>query len=683
MSTSPTPAAAGHRPDIDGLRAIAVTSVVAYHVDAGVISGGFVGVDVFYVISGFLITGLLLRELQATGTLNFVNFYARRIRRLWPAYSVVALSTMLLGLYYLTPLGEQQQLAKSVIASLAFVSNIYFMLSTGNYFDQAAELAPLLHTWSLSVEEQFYLICPALLLATWAAARRSGWSSNRTVAGVLAALLLLSFAGCVIASYGARERAFYLMQFRAWELSAGGLLAMAVPALRNLSHVTSRGLTWLGLVALGIALFGLNTSSVFPGFWALLPVSGTALIIAGGSARNGSASRGFLSSVPLVAIGKVSYSWYLWHWPLLALWRAADMSMQDPIRDALAGGVSLLLAFATYRWVEQPIRDRKPGWFARPVTTVAAGAMMSICVAASAGALGLYARNQLSSQPAYAELWRAKGDSWEAGAHCHQDGAFRGLSDIPKCSFGSPTAQPSLVVWGDSHADQLMPLFASHAASHEISVLQRTRSACPPLIDAHILRLLDGRIDEDCVRFNQAVLEEIQILARQGPVGVVLAGRWTVYVNPTLIAGGPSTHRLVETSAHDTQATPIQSFASSLATTVAALSEAGTRTLVIGAIPELPYAAPECLARRTNNQCSTSVAREREFRSEIESILLHEATLSPALLLWDPLPAVCDSERCQPLQNAEVVYRDTNHLTASFTARLRAGLTADLEWLIR
>lgn len=674
MRTEPEPAAAAaYRPDIDGLRAIAVGSVVAYHIDPRLMPGGFVGVDIFYVISGFLIVGLLMRELQVTGTVSFTGFYARRIRRLWPAYCLVVISTLALGWWLLTPLGEQQALARSVLASLAFVSNVYFLNTTGGYFDQATTITPLLHTWSLSVEEQFYLICPIALLLLWKLSRRTGVDARRVTLGALAAVLVLSFTACVLMTGSDPSRAFYLTWYRAWELAAGALLAFMSGSIRA-RPVAAAPCLWSGLALILLSITVLDDASRFPGPAALLPVAGATLVIAGGAMRGGTLPGRLLSSPPMVWVGKLSYSWYLWHWPLLAIARTWSMGEPDVLRDAMAGGVlGLVLSGATYLLVENPVRIRKPGWFRRERTTFAACGVMAAAVAAGALALGLQARHTLSTDARSARLWQAKGDAHADAARCHGSGRFDSLVARESCIAGPEHGAIAVVVWGDSHADQLMPLFSELSTEAGVRVLQRTRAACPPLVGARIVVRKDGRTDTDCLAFNQAVLDEIHSLRRAGRLGVVLAGRWTTYTNPMLMSGAPSTHQI----AHSADGT----FSTLLDGTVASLREAGVdRILLVDPVPELAYAGPECLSRRSNEECSVTMERELAFRAQIHAAIARAAA-SPAARLWDPLPDVCADDVCAPERAGMILYRDTNHLTATFVAGLRVRLAEQFHWL--
>jgi peptidoglycan/LPS O-acetylase OafA/YrhL len=339
----------GYRPDIDGLRAVAVLAVVFFHAKLPGFSGGFIGVDVFFVISGYLITGLIADDCR-NGRFTFANFYFRRIRRIVPALVCVYAACTLLAALLMLP-SDMAEFGRSLRSSAMFVSN-HFFYRLADYFGGQSDLKPLLHTWSLSIEEQFYLVWPAvfLLLIRW----RNGWLHN-----VIAAVGGLSLAASVAMVGYHREAAFFLAPFRAWELLLGAWLALlpARPALspRIAEMCASAGL----LLILGSTLL-LAEGDPFPGLLALPPCLGTALLIIAGTQPKPTLVTRWLSMRPAVAVGLVSYSLYLWHWPLLAF---ARYHVDRPLRWSETASLllaSLLLSAATYRWVERPARRLQP-----------------------------------------------------------------------------------------------------------------------------------------------------------------------------------------------------------------------------------------------------------------------------------------------------------------------------------
>jgi peptidoglycan/LPS O-acetylase OafA/YrhL len=352
-----------YRPDIDGLRALAIVSVVAYHVGLPGVPGGFVGVDVFFVISGCLITGLLLDEIRTTGTIDLLGFYARRARRLLPAFCLVLAVTSILAVLILLPINkEMSRFATSAIRAALYVSNFYFARGGGDYFAAPADMLPLLHTWSLAVEEQFYIVWPCALVLLAYVARARKWQRPRLVLAVLAVICATSFAAGWWWSNGegkAVRHAFYLIFSRAWELAIGAFLALALPYAAIRSRFLGEGLCALGLTAVIVAVVTFDSTIPYPGVAALVPTLGTAAVIAGGTLAPGCWSARLLGSPPAVAIGLVSYSWYLWHWPLLALARGDALGERDLGRDIAIGVLTLGLAWLTYRFIEKPIRSRQ------------------------------------------------------------------------------------------------------------------------------------------------------------------------------------------------------------------------------------------------------------------------------------------------------------------------------------
>jgi peptidoglycan/LPS O-acetylase OafA/YrhL len=337
-----------YRPDIDGLRAIAVGSVVLYHAFPSLVPGGFVGVDIFFVISGFLITTILLQSLAA-GDFSYRDFYARRVRRIFPALLLVLVATLAFGWYVLLP-GEFSQLGKQTTGGAAFFANLVFLGEAG-YFDATAETKPLLHLWSLGIEEQFYIFWPLLLGLAW----RKRWPILR----VTIAVAVISFLINVLTVHPYRAAAFYSPLSRAWELMAGGMLAVmrlqpaaasaaSRPAWRHLQSIVGVGLIVLGL-------FMTRSTKAFPGWWALLPVLGAVSCIAAGP--NGVLNRYLLSNRVMVWIGLISYPLYLWHWPLLSYARMVEAGGEPslPLRIVLVVA-AVVLAWATYRFVERFVK---------------------------------------------------------------------------------------------------------------------------------------------------------------------------------------------------------------------------------------------------------------------------------------------------------------------------------------
>ena len=334
-----------YRPDIDGLRAIAVLSVVVFHAFPSFIRGGFVGVDIFFVISGFLISKHIWEEL-GTGVFSIKTFYARRVKRIFPALSIVFLSCLVMGWIILTP-GEYEQLGRHVLAGTAFVSNLLFWKEAG-YFDNAADTKPLLHLWSLGIEEQFYIVWPLFLAFFWRYSRHLGWA----FIGVMGVSLTYS----EIISHRDVVADFYSPFTRFWELALGAALAHSALIKPNLDSKIRSLISWFGLFLLIVAVIIIQKNYLFPGLWALLPTMGAACIIFAG--EDAWVNRQLLSLRMFVWFGLMSYPLYLWHWPLLTFARIMESGTPSVLVRLCLLATSILLAWLTYKFIERPIRSK-------------------------------------------------------------------------------------------------------------------------------------------------------------------------------------------------------------------------------------------------------------------------------------------------------------------------------------
>ena len=511
-----------YRPDIDGLRAVAVLTVVVFHAFPSALPAGFIGVDIFFVISGYLISSIILSQLVAK-RFSFIDFYTRRIRRIFPSL-IVVLATSLLGAWYLLLPGACKSLGLHVAAGSAFASN-FLLFSEAGYFDMAANQKPMLHLWSLSIEEQFYFVWP-VLLAVFLRFFRSPLPliALGGVASFLHGLALLE---------SSRSSAFYLPTARFWELMAGALIAYihllgpdgnafpdikATQLTRRMARVVSGSsglqsvlsLIGAGLLCTGLAL--VRSEIGFPGWWALLPVGGAAFIIAAGS--NGVFNRLVLSKRVLVLIGLISYPLYLWHWPLLSIAELAAPEALTVFERILLLIASFILAWGTYFFIEQPIRKGTYGIFK---------AAALICGIAVVGSMGwtVFKKNGYSrDMPNLAkQVLEFRFDYKRAYRHGQ---CFHERPDIDK-HFETCTNTPSdpaaqrVFLWGDSHAAHLYPGL-SVVLGDRVALSQITTSECAPL-------LFGESIDPLCFRRNAEVLEQIE---RERPDVLILAGNWAI-----------------------------------------------------------------------------------------------------------------------------------------------------------
>jgi peptidoglycan/LPS O-acetylase OafA/YrhL len=519
-----------YRPDIDGLRAVSVLGVLFYHNGLGV-SGGYVGVDVFFVISGFLITSLIRKETDA-GTFAIVSFWERRVRRIFPAMIVMMFAVLTFGSYVLSP-RDLKALATSAIAQTLSASNFYFWYGSG-YFDESSAIKPLLHTWSLSVEEQFYIALPLLLIAL----RRR---SLTTVTTVILTIMVVSFSLSAYGAYTRPSTAFFLLPFRAWELLVGAALTFVPQSVvppKWLNELAACG----GICGVIVPMFIFDAETVFPGLSALLPVGGAALVIFTGRTAPTSLSV-LLSLRPVVAVGLISYSLYLWHWPILVFSRHATSDFD--LRSALLRVVaSVLLAALSWRLVEIPFRRKS---VCRSRYAVFAFALCGLLVVIAFGTAvrkfdGWPTRFSKAMQVFVDDLGR---DGNDLAYKCQ--GAFN-INEFPRLGVSDPrTRRVDFVVWGDSHAMVLFDLFDQLAKERSLSGRIIASFSTPP-----VPNLWNGTMERrgpDAARVNDAIFRSIK---SEGIKHVILVARWSLYVEGTnrveKLATGDNENQLVTDS---------------------------------------------------------------------------------------------------------------------------------------
>ncbi len=631
------PAAPGYRADIDGLRALAVLAVVVYHYLPGVLPGGFVGVDVFFVVSGFLITKLNLRRIRA-GSFSFVDFYARRARRLLPAMAIVVLVTLLVGAR-LYSAAEQSALGHSAAAAALYGANIHHFL-TSDYFASPVETRPLLHLWSLGVEEQFYFVAP---LGLWALARRPRLLWWTTLIGVGASL-----AGCLWATWHWPGAAFYLTPFRGWELGLGALLGIRPwseirPAVRAV-------LGWVGLaMVLGSCLW-LDPNRHFPGWQALVPTVGT-LILVGVGPEHGVGR--LLSIRPLRSVGRWSYAWYLWHWPALAfasfLWMRAPTTAEAA---ALALG-TLALAATSTRLIETPLRHWRTD---RPWHAVQLGLALSTLLAV----VGL-SNHDPSLASASTDGRMPVQQALEGPVAPCADFPKRG-HDVAACAPGPEAASPQFLVWGDSHVAVLGVLFDRWAHASNRSGRLIGFNDCPPIFGVN---RNDVPVSHRCAAHNEAIHAWIR---RTRPALVVLHARWTLVFEGTRYADtNKPDPRFVQAGSVDRP----PRMAEELRRTVEALRALDVQVVLLGPIPESTFHVGSVYERTTRLGLTMPDGPTRAqvaTRTESSWRALEAVAALPGVTLLDPTSVLCGTERCRVVLDGEPLYDDDNHLLRNVAA---------------
>ncbi|MGX9145625.1 acyltransferase family protein [Mesorhizobium sp. 128a] len=457
---------ASFRPDIEGLRALAVAGVIAFHFGLSGLPGGFAGVDIFFVISGYLITRHLLAELTETGRLNLWRFYARRARRLLPASLFVILATLVAGAFILSP-EEQSLYSKGAMYASAYMINLWLIRWSFDYFAADATSNPFIHFWSLSVEEQFYLAWPALLLlAAWL---RPGKRGAILVIGIAG---LISFAVCAWLTTMAQPWAFYFSPLRAWEFAAGGLATMVPRKFWQDRPLLAAPLAWLGLALIGGAYLSFTEDAPFPGFMALMPVAGTVLLLLAGAAgvRNGPSA--VLALPPLQWVGKLSYSLYLWHWPVI-VFAATLVPELSPLQRLGCMALTLALSLFTYHVIENPIR--RNGW----LMANAARALVPAVLLTGTGVAAAYANARLVVHDLDPQQ-RSIAASAERPSTARKAGCVLSYETVtPKpCMFGTTTAGHTIALFGDSHADHWSTPLIEAAEKNNTRVVTWLKSSC-------------------------------------------------------------------------------------------------------------------------------------------------------------------------------------------------------------
>ncbi len=662
--------ALGYRADIDGLRAVAVLAVVFFHAGIAPFSGGYVGVDVFFVISGFLITGVII---GAGRDFSLGHFYERRIRRIFPALFTMLLLVLAAGSLVLLP-DDFFDLGNTGIATTLFAANFVFAKETG-YFGAAAELSPLLHTWSLAVEEQFYIVYPVLMMVL---GRRL---APGRLAGVLWLLLGCSLAYSAWAVTRAPAAAFYLFPGRAWELLLGGVLAVGplaagpiVPRLRTLPGPARNAMAVAGAAMVGWSVVFYSDLTVFPGLAAVVPCGGAALLIAAGPATPVARA---LAWRPVVFVGLISYSLYLWHWPLLVLARQMLVTPDLPAEaTTVVLGLALGLAVLSWWFVERPFRaGRWRGWPRRRVFGAAGAALSAGLVAGLAVTWGDGLPGRLPAD--VIAIAQARSDVSQDGRRCLSL-PFRAGDTEVGCEIGDTDAAGSFLLWGDSHAGALLPGIDAAARALGRSGRFAGRSACPPLADVDGPRAFAG----DCRDFNDAVLA--QVLTDPAVRTVVLAARWAIWAEGTRYGQetGPGLPLTDDDNPVDQAGGNRGVFARGVTRSVEQLRAAGKEVVIIGPVPEAGHDVPITLAKArlgtpdATFSAAPTMAAFEERQGFVLETLIPLAARTGARIVW-PHEVLCGGNRCAVEVDGQPLYSDDDHLTASAALDL-APLFADI-----
>lgn len=658
--TAPSPhlSTPNYRPDIDGLRAVAVLSVVAFHAFPAWMKGGFVGVDIFFVISGFLISTIIFENLDR-GTFSFSTFYARRIKRIFPALLLVLAASLAFGWFALLA-DEYKQLGKHVAAGAGFVSNLVLWGESG-YFDNAAETKPLLHLWSLGIEEQFYIVWP---FAVWLA-----WKTRANLLLLIAAVGLVSLALGIRGVEHDAVGAFYSPQTRFWELLSGSILAWCIVYRKDMvSDYARRADAWLsrrmlgrkaesdgtvlsnvlatsGALLLAFGFWRISRDVSFPGAWAIIPVLGAVLVIIAGPKAWINAR--ILSHPVAVWFGLISFPLYLWHWPLLAFPRIIEGEIPGRSIRIAAVALSILLAWMTYRLVERPVRFGKNGR-AKVALLVALMCLVGLAGYATFANDGFELRSSIRGYVNNKnELIRTPTSEESCLDYI---GIRKPLS--PYCRFTDAGGGETVAVIGDSHAHVAYPGIAEFLRKEGKNTLLLANSSCPPFLGSPTGKT--GAEVEACRERMEQLLEVIE--GRDDIRKVFIFTRGPTYTTGTEPLTG-------DKNVMGGTVLPLEQFASSAQASIDRLSASGKSVYYVSENPELPFDPGACLVRPfkiTGRECSVdkdlTSARQDAFRKAFSG--LRNVTFI------DTLPAFCPGSRCLVFdKEGTLLYADDDHLS--------------------
>ncbi|WP_425565402.1 acyltransferase family protein [Sphingomonas limnosediminicola] len=631
------------RPDVEGLRAIAVILVVAFHYGVAELSGGFIGVDVFFVISGFVITRMLQAEFQSRATIDLIGFYGKRARRLLPACGAMVVATLIASTMVFSPV-EMKSVAKGGVASSLYFSNFWFMSQSWDYFAPESAMNPFLHTWTLSVEEQFYLIWPTILLCTLRLPRR--WQ-------------ILIFGLIVTASFGASAWiirlqpavAFYASPLRAWEFGLGALVTYSRSAKWGALAATT------GLVAIGWSAVALSENSTFPGLSALSPGLGTVAILYAGGRRNLVSSG--LGSPPFQWVGRLSYSIYLWHWPMIVLALAAypDLGLTGRCACAMT---TLLLAWMSFTGLEHPIRTN--AWLiAKRERSIALAAALTAAAAIASSCLWGFGFLQ-TTRPEQREITAAANERSQLPGDCL---LYFTVAQPKACSFLK--GREALVLLGDSHAAQLFTPARWVAQALGMRMVTYLKSSCP-ISDVEVFNNRLHRLNPECGQWRRSVF---RALARLRPAVIVVSQSSMGYVKGSDRSGGTITIERPD-------------WAQGTRRSLRYLAGTGARVFVVEDSPRMQFAVPNCLSRIAYLNLPPGTCdrpRQRVLDDQLARVEA-DAAIKAGVQYVTTQDLYCSRTTCAAKRDGRIVYRDGNHITEAFARSLSRPLFDKLHPLL-
>jgi len=606
-------------PQIQALRAVAAGLVLIYH--SQIIAGGYIGVDIFYVISGYLITALILRELEADESFGFTRFYVRRAKRLIPSSLIVILSTGLAG-WLLIPSSMRLTFGKDLIAASTYVSNFLFALWENDYQNLNSTASPFIHYWSLAVEEQFYLLWPLVIVLLYRIGKR------RAVAIGVFSTFLLSFLLSLLATYQYPIWAFYLLPTRAWELAIGALI-LFLPRRTPTSGI----FPLVAFLLLTLSALNFDETTAFPGFAAVVPVASTAVLIY--AYNHWPPVLNTLSTLRVVQwIGKVSYPLYLWHWPILIIPSIALGRSLSGFEKLFSLGLIIILSALTHRYVEEPMRRKE--WDASR-TFKYLGVSTGLCVFIGVAIYASYSNSlTLASGQVYSlDEVRKNPINYEDGCHIR-----RGVTKSPKCEYGDQFGKETIVLYGDSHAAQWLPALDIIGKIHNIKIVSLTKSACSAT--ELILPLSSQYSISDCQKFRDNSIERI---IRLKPIAVI-------------------TSSFQQLKATDGSSSALEWWVSGQAKLYARLSSINTKSIYISDTPRPLLDIPSCLSKGDSRNCDSSIKID--------------PTTALGFISINPTKWLC-AQTCPAIVDDLVAYRDQSHISVAMSEHLAPRLESELK----
>ena len=640
-------AALPFRYDIEGLRAVAVLAIIGFHLKVSWLRGGFVGVDAFFVISGYLITGVLIAELDKTGRINPQNFYGKRARRLLPTLLLVTVVTLACGTIILSP-PEQMRATRAALASSLYVSNFWFLQQWFDYFAPENANNPFLHTWALSAEVQFYLLWSVLFLV---AGRLKLQRSLLVI--VIAATIFASFIFCLWLTHSKQAWAFYASPARVWEFGLGGL-ATLVPVTRWFRNSAS-AIGWFGMTLLLVSFIIFDEDTAFPGYAALLPVGATLCVLVCGAGKSSRSPALLLGTEPFQWLGRHSYSIYLWHWPIIVFVSILYPSLSAWGRLACAA-LTLACAAVSYQLLEQPLRSN--AWLAaRTKRSLAMGVTLSAIGAVAAGGVAVFV-HRLVSSPVQKTIF----ESTSLPSAASSRGCLLEFTDANPvgCSFGAGSPSKTFVLLGDSHADEWSTPLAALADSEGWRMVTYLKSSCA-VAKIPVFNIRLHRISSECAIWRSQALDSI---VRLGPAAVIVVEFSSGYIQ------GPHS----DLGEH---AVDLTTWSAGLENSLRQLQAAGIPVILVRDSPTPATNIRNCLSYADwrgvpESHCATP--RSLAVSSTITDAERSVAEAVPGVRFVDFSSIFCDRTSCPAVRGGIIVYRDRDHLTTSYAKNLAQPL---------